>query len=198
MNQEAAARTYKRQNYFIDRKFQTRFILKFSALVAMGAGATMLLLYFLSQNSTTVAFIKARVSVMTTADFLFPLLLQTVAIVTVFVGLAAVGVTLFVSHKIAGPLFRFKQTFRELSLGNFSNQVKLRKDDQLAEVATDFNEMITSVRTQVIAANEALNVIQEQIHSIGEANVAEAKRKNFQELKQKVKVLERAILFFRI
>ena len=197
MNQEANIKAYKRQNYFIDKKFQTRFILKFSALVAMGSGITMLFLYLLSRNSTTVAFIKARVSVMTTADFLFPLLLQTVAIVTVFVGLAAVGVTLFVSHKIAGPLFRFKQTFRELSLGNFSNQVKLRKDDQLAEVAVDFNEMITIVRAQVILANEALNVIQDQIHAIGEANVVDAKRKNFLELKQKVKELERAILFFR-
>ena len=197
MSQEASAKAYKRKNYFIDKKFQTRFILKFSALVALGAGITMLFLYLFSQSSTTVAFVKARVSVMTTADFLFPLLLQTVAIVTVLVGFAAMGVMLFVSHKIAGPLFRFKQTFRELSLGNFSNQVKLRKDDQLAEVATDFNQMITSVRAQVHAANVALSAIKDEIEIIGEFNISDAKRKNFLELKQKVKELERAILFFR-
>ncbi len=192
-----AARTYKRKNYFIDTRFQTRFILKFSALVVLGAGVTMLLLYLFSQNSTTVAFVKARVSVMTTADFLFPLLLQTVAVVTVLVGGAAVGVMLFVSHKIAGPLFRFKQTFRELAAGNFSNQVKLRKDDQLAEVAADFNDMISTVRARLIAAHAALDGVQEELRAIGEENVGEGQRKHFAELKQKVKELERAIIFFR-
>jgi methyl-accepting chemotaxis protein len=187
----------KRRNFYIDKDFQTIFIIKFCALVAGGALLTIAFLYLMSRYSTTVSIVKARVMVMTTGDFLLPLLVQTVLVVTLVVSLAAAVVTLFVSHKIAGPLYRFKQTFKDLSMGNFSNQVRLRKEDQLQEVATEFNQMITAVRGQIHAANASLDAVKTHLDTIGEFNVEEHKRKQFTDLKQKVHDLEKALHFFR-
>jgi nitrogen fixation/metabolism regulation signal transduction histidine kinase len=131
MVQEQAKSTHRRRNVYIDKDFQNRFIFKFCALVAVGAGLTIGLLYLWSMQSTTVSFVQAKVKVMTTADFILPVMIQTVLIVMGFVSLASIAVTLIVSHKIAGPLFRFRQTFKDLASGNFSSQVRLRKGDQL-------------------------------------------------------------------
>ena len=198
MMQEHSKSTPRRKNVYIDKDFQTRFILKFCALVFVGAGFTIAFLYLLSLQSTTVSFVQAKVKVMTTADFLLPVLIQTVLIVMGFVSLASIGVTLIVSHKIAGPLFRFKQTFKELAGGNFSNQVRLRNGDQLVEVAGDFNQMITAVRARLIDAKKALALVQLDIDAIGEFNVEDAKRKMFHDLQQKVRDLEKALEFFKI
>jgi methyl-accepting chemotaxis protein len=171
--------------------------MKFCALVAGGAVLTTLFLYILSRYSTTVSIVKARVVVTTTGDFILPLLIQTLIVVTFIVSIAAGVVTLFVSHKIAGPLYRFKQSFKDLSLGNFTNQVRLRKDDQLHEVATEFNQMINNVRGQIVAANDSLDGIKSHMEAIGEFSVDDNKRKHFSELKHRIHELEKALKFFR-
>ncbi|NTV29254.1 MAG: methyl-accepting chemotaxis protein [Candidatus Omnitrophica bacterium] len=195
MNQ-APAKGYRRRNYYIDKDFQTKFVLRFCALVGGGAVLIILGLCILTRLSTTVSIVKSRVVVMTTADFLFPLLVQTVVIVTIAVGILTAIFTLLVSHKIAGPLYRFKQSFRELSQGNFSSQVRLRKDDQLHEVATEFNQMINAVRNQVHEANLATQAIKKELDEIGEFNIEDQKRHRFTEIKLQVQELEKALRFF--
>lgn len=197
MDQQHAKPSYRRRNVYIDKNFQTRFILKFCALVAVGAGLTIVALYLLLQQSTSVSFIQARVKVMTTADFILPIMIQTLLVVMGFVSLGAIAVTLVVSHKIAGPLFRFKQTFKDLASGNFSNQVRLRKGDQLGDVATDFNHMITVLRNQLIEAKKTLAALKADMEMIGEFNVEDAKRKKFLDLQYKIHELEKTMEFFK-
>lgn len=194
---QPTAKGFRRRNYYIDKDFQKSFILKFCALVAAGAGLMILILYLLTRLSTTVSIVKSRVVVMTTADFLLPLLLQTVVIVTIAVGITTAIFTLIISHKIAGPLYRFKQTFKELSQGNFSSQVRLRKDDQLHEVATEFNQMINAVRNQIHEANLAAKSIKDALDEIGEFNIEDQKRRKFTEIKIEIQELEKALRFFK-
>ena len=198
MSQEQVKPSYRRKNVYIDKAFQLNFILKFCAVVAVGAAVMILLLYFLSQQSTTVSFIQARVKVMTTADFILPLLIQTVLVVMAVVALASMAVTLFVSHKIAGPLYRFKQVFKELALGNLTTQVRLRKGDQLSEVAGDLNHMIAVTRAQLLQSKTLLAGIRQDMEAIGEFNIEDAKRKKFHELSYKVQELEKAMEFFNL
>lgn len=130
----------RRRNYFIERSFQTRFILKFCGLVVAAGVLTILFLYLFSGRSTTVNIVNSRVVVKSTADYLLPLLLQTVFIVAIIVGIAAIFITLLVSHKIAGPLYRLKKAMQEVSNGDFV-QIHLRELDQLGGLAEGFNDM---------------------------------------------------------
>lgn len=188
---------YSRRNYYIDKDFQSKFIMKFCGLVVLGALATMALLYLFARQTTTVAIVQSRITVMTTADFLLPIMVQTVIIVTAVVSLAAAAVTLFVSHKIAGPLYRFKQTFKDLASGNFGNQVRLRKGDQLVEVASEFNQMITSVRGQILATRSNIESAKADLDAISEFNVEDSKRHQFLALKKKLQDASQAVNFFR-
>ena len=198
MEQVQEKYSYRRRNIFIDKDFQSKFVLKFCALVAAGAGLLIVVLYVLGQQSMSVAFVQARVKVMTTADFLLPFMLQTVLVVMGVVSIATIAVTLFVSHKIAGPLYRFRQTFRELSDGNFSRQVYLRKGDQLVEVAGDFNHMITVVRARLADAQKALAALRFDVEAIGELNADDERKKKVQDLQLKVLELQKTLEFFKI
>ncbi len=49
--------------------------------------------------------------------------------------------SIFLTHKIAGPLYRFQQSCRDVSSGNLSLRIKLRRFDEAQEIAKTFNEM---------------------------------------------------------
>jgi methyl-accepting chemotaxis protein len=146
---------YQRRNYYIDKNFQTKFIIKFCSLVAFGSVFTVALIYWLAQHSTTVGIANGRVAVHTTAEYLLPLLLQTVFVELVIVSLAAIVMTLLVSHKIAGPLYRFKVMLGKLGDGDFSSSMKLREGDQLQQVAIAYNEAVEKINIKIKAVKNA-------------------------------------------
>jgi len=140
---------YRRRNYFIEKGFQASFIFKFFLLVFAGGALTAALLYWFSAKSTTVAIVDSRVVVRSTADFILPLLIQTVIVTSLLVGLATVFVTLFISHRIAGPIFRFKKALNSLKEGDFSSEVRIRQADQLQGLATEFDETVRVIRIKL-------------------------------------------------
>jgi len=148
MNGKKEAKVNRRRNYFIERSFQTRFILKFCMLVVAGGLLTIGILYFLALRSTTVSIINLSVVVKSTADFLLPILIQTVLVVMVLLSIATIIVTLFVSHKIAGPLYRIKKAMHDLGEGDFTTQITLRRLDQLKNLAEEFNSMVNKLKAR--------------------------------------------------
>ena len=51
------------------------------------------------------------------------------------------------SHKIAGPVYRFKTTLRAATGGDLSGWVSLRKKDHLKDVALELNRLLKTVET---------------------------------------------------
>lgn len=184
MNNSEKKTYLKRKNYFIEKPFQTKFILKFCLLVAVGGLLTIGILYFLAMQSTTVAFVNSRVVVKTTADFILPILIQTVVIVMIIVSIGTMAVTLFVSHKIAGPLYRFKKVMKTLEEGNFSSNFRIRTADQLKDLADAFNNMIIKIRTELKTIKDNFFSLDEKLNNISEEDVVEKKRSLLSELKR--------------
>jgi len=174
----------RRHIYFIEKSFQARFIMKFCGLVAFGGLLTIGLLYLWAARATTVSIVNSRVVVNTTADFILPLLIQTVIIVTMIVAIATILVTLFVSHKIAGPLYRFKKVMEAMGEGDFLSQVKIRKGDQLQDLAKIFDDMIAKNRVKIKALKADLGIFREKLENISESEISEHKRAYLSELKR--------------
>ena len=59
------------------------------------------------------------------------------------------------SHRIAGPLIRFKMAFNEVRSGNLSYRLKFRKTDRLTEWEDAFNAMMDAINAQVATAAAA-------------------------------------------
>lgn len=71
----------------------------------------------------------------------WPALLVTFALLSVH--------SIFTSHRIVGPLYRFRSVFKEVKEGNLVPWVGLRRRDLLIREATALNEMVTSLRERV-------------------------------------------------
>ncbi|MFA5320788.1 MAG: hypothetical protein WBE75_05995 [Candidatus Omnitrophota bacterium] len=182
--EKTVKKEFKRRQLFIDRDFQSKFIMKFCGIVAAGSAITIGLIYFLSLRYTSITVENSRVVVKSTADLLLPMLLQTVLVVMVVVSLFTVFTTLVFSHKIAGPLYRFRKIMQSLEDGDFSADFKLRKLDQLQELANVFNRMILKIRTELSVLKDDFTALKNKLDSISGNEVVEHKRLCFNELKQ--------------
>jgi methyl-accepting chemotaxis protein len=187
----------RRRTYFIEKKFQTNFIIKFCSLVIVGGLLTIGIIYFLAKQSTSVSIVDSRVIVRSTADFLLPVLFQTVAVVVVLIGLAAVGVTLLVSHKIAGPLYRFQKVMQTLTEGDFSKDFRIRKLDQLQNLADEFNNMISKTRGQLNLLKTNFVSLKSKLDDLPESEVSSQKRSSLKELKSISEELNKIIKYFK-
>ena len=87
-----------------------------------------------------------------------------------FAGLSVCVVVVYISHKIAGPMFRFQKICQEIGSGNLEVSVHLRDKDQLQELATAFGEMAESLKQRRQRHTENLNEIKQLLNEIQSAN----------------------------
>ena len=63
--------------------------------------------------------------------------------------------TIFFSHKLAGPLYRFEKVCHSLIEGNYTEGVYLRKGDEMQNLAVLFNDMLKLTRERLRALRDA-------------------------------------------
>src|SRR5439155_18718309 len=83
---------------------------------------------------------------------------------------AAAAFSMYVTHRLAGPLFRLEQTARELIRGNLALRIRLRKGDELHELAGLLNEVLETleqafrgIRESQAHAREVLSWIMDEM-----------------------------------
>ena len=140
------AEKFKRRNYFIDRSFQTRFILKFCVIIVLSSLLILGGVLFFSNDSNTVAIENTKVIVKRTSDFILPIVAINLAVVLLFSGLAVFVLTLLVSHKISGPLYRLRREINAVQHADFRRNFHIRGNDQLQELAKALDTMCSSLK----------------------------------------------------
>jgi hypothetical protein len=60
----------------------------------------------------------------------------------VLVGILFLYDAVIFSHRVVGPLYRFRQVFKAIAAGEEVSLIRLRKRDYLVEMQNDFNEML--------------------------------------------------------
>lgn len=178
-----------RRNYFIDKEFQTKFILKFCLIVVLSSLVLSFFIIFLSRGSTTVTIENARVMVKGSADFIFPIMLQTLLIATVFSAAAVSVLTLFISHRISGPLYRMKREIDILKSGDLTPSFKIRENDQLQHLASALSELSGSLRDKHKAVKEKASQLRDLLRQ---------PQYNKEAVESKLKELEDALNYFKI
>lgn len=146
----------RRKNYYIKKKFQRNFILKFFTLLLLGALISGAIIYLMSRSTLTTTFDNSRLAIRSTADYILPSVLLSGAAVMIIIGFAAIIMTLFASHKIAGPLYRIGKDIDELASGNLNVRFVLRGSDEIKELAYKLDSMARSLSSKAAAIENAL------------------------------------------
>src|SRR5207245_2236976 len=91
----------------------------------------------------------------------FLILAQTVwPAIAVLIPAAAVF-SISLTHRLAGPLFRFEQTARELIRGNLALRIRLRKRDELHELAGLLNQVLDKLEQAFRGIRESQTHVRE-------------------------------------
>lgn len=146
-----ATRSYKRRRILID-PFQYRLLfinlLYFCTILLVFAGALFLPLIFQMDDTTLSAMEQAEVA----GEFLSLHARVWPAMFIAFLLLAVHSV--FVSHRIAGPLYRFRSVFRAAADGDLWVRANLRKRDYLGKESEVLNEMMASLQSKIKGIEE--------------------------------------------
>lgn len=152
---------YVRSHYFIKKDFQTKFILKFCFLLLAGVIVSTGLLFLFSQDTLTSSFQNSKLVIENTAMAILPTIIYTSLITFALLAIATIIVTLFISHRIAGPMFRFEKELKEIGEGDLTKKVFLRKKDQAEDLADCINDMAASLHGKVIYIRNGIEQILE-------------------------------------
>ena len=169
----------RRRNYFIKKKFQRDFILKFCALVVIGAVISGLIVYAMSRATVTTTFENTRLVIKSTADFILPAVLLSSLVMIALVGLATVAVTLFTSHRIAGPLYRLEKDVERIREGDLSVRFAIRRNDELQALPAILNDMVGALKSRISnmkrAADEAEAMLDKGALGVAKTKLSELK-----------------------
>ncbi len=137
---------HKRKKYFIEKKLQSKYILISVLFLLIYTMLFIVILFtpyilpFYFDFPLEERIVAAR-GLLSLHQSVWPAL----GVVILIMG----GLSIFVTHKIAGPVYRFKKTLAEISGGNLDVVIRLRKRDDLKDLAEDLNLMIREMRLMV-------------------------------------------------
>jgi methyl-accepting chemotaxis protein len=194
---------YKRRNYFVNKAFQSEFILKFCGLVVIGSTVFGIILYLFSKHTLTTSFENSRLVIKSTADYLFPGLLFGGLIVAIFTALAASVVVMLMTHRIAGPMYRFEKYINEIGSGRLYSDLKIRKKDQFQNMAGSLNRMTQDLKLGLVEVNEVSEKLDKLIGQLSDSSSREILLKEdikriVNELKKDKQNLSKALGYFKI
>lgn len=192
-----------RRNYFINKTFQAEFILKFCAMVAFGCIIFGIVLYVFSRGTLTTSFENSRLVVKSTADYLLPGLLFGGLIAGLATAIASSIVVLLMTHRMAGPMYRFEKYVQKIGSGELGSDLKIRKKDQFQSMVASFNNMRNNLRMgllKVTGVSEKLGNLIDELsnNSNNELLLKEDIKRIVSELKKDKQNLKKALMYFKI
>ena len=152
----------KRIHYLINKKFQLKY-----------AATAFVLMFLVAVVLIITAYYSGWVPLVEKLSAVYPQGMLTIILRRLSWQLAAaflllvpviITASIYLSHKIAGPLVRVERAARDIAGGNLQIRVKLRKKDSLQELAQAINEIAESVE-QMVGRNKCS--IEEAVEILG-------------------------------
>jgi methyl-accepting chemotaxis protein len=141
------AQRIRRRNYFINKEFQGRAIFQYFLLVLAGSILFTVIFSLFSQSSLSIVYDNYHLELGTTPEILLEKIFSTQWAFIVIGGIFMAVITLFLSHRVAGPFYRFEKSLDAMIEGDISGSIHLRKKDEgktIARKLNDFNAMVAA------------------------------------------------------
>jgi methyl-accepting chemotaxis protein len=131
-------KTHCRRHYYIDKKFQSKIFFLTITLLAFYSLIFVTVLFFptmssFSSSSTSPEQVEAARTLLLLHAKVWPAIGISMLILS--------GLSIFISHRIAGPIYRIRTALAEIFAGDLTTKIRLRKGDDLQEVAEQVNQL---------------------------------------------------------
>ena len=131
----------RRRIYMVRMDFQKDFIIRMCILIVAATVIASAIIYVFCGATVTTVFKDSRLSILSTNHFIMPYLLLSSLIATFCAGFACWRMTLIVSNRLAGPIYRLEKDIAKVAQGDLSVRFRLRQKDELQSLAKILNDM---------------------------------------------------------
>ncbi len=136
----------RKRNYLINKDLQGK--LGFGYLLITLVGSLLLAAVFAvsSADYLTISYDNNAIEVGSTPLILLGELARSGGFFLLIGGILIIIITIVLTHKIAGPLYRFEQTLKAMHERRLDQRISLRKGDEGQELGTlinDFNQRLS-------------------------------------------------------
>lgn len=136
--------TYKRTQFLVNRKFQLKFAFYVCSWIFALSMVYPIIIYNLFEYFLTAIgpdASKISISLEKVKALENQVLVLLGVLQLLFLGITFI-LSIFLSHRIAGPLFKLRRAIEETGKGNFDQRISFRKTDHFMELQDAFNDMI--------------------------------------------------------
>jgi hypothetical protein len=193
---------YRRSKYWIDIRTQAPFLLKIGSVWAAGVLLLCILLYYLADEELGRSFYSVHLRLRNTWQILLPAVLIAGGVSY----LLTIGATLFLavreSHRLGGPIHKFRLLFLELGNGILDPGFRFRNGDLLFHLGEAYRdalslqaERIRELQDLGDRADRSLSEVRRSLESSGIS--AEEKRRIVESSEGIARIVE-ALRKFRI
>ncbi len=196
-------RTWRRRNYFVRKEFQGRFILRFFLTILIGAVVFTAIFSLFSSHTITVTYEGSVLRIDRTPKALLVEILRTYGVYIFLLGLGISIVSLFISHRIAGPLYRLEKSVEEITKGKLDFKITLRRKDELKELAASMNSMMRELSGRIGDIKREADIVQGALLGLsesakGEKVVTAEMREGVSEAVRSMEDLKKTLSFFKL
>ncbi len=130
---------YKRRTYFLGRSFQPKLFMRLFFLITLQAAVTTLFFLTAGRGTLTTGYQGDALRIEKTMSFFLVNFIFIAVIVGIAMAIVGILTFLFFSHRVAGPIYNLRQSLEKLAAGDLTCRVRLRKKDELKDVAEALN-----------------------------------------------------------
>jgi methyl-accepting chemotaxis protein len=185
----------------IPKDFPLRFAAKIVLIIAVGVVTTTALLYLSSQIELGKSYIEGIRTLYEAKNIIFMKSIIIYLISLVFIILGIIIISLFYSHKIAGPLYRIGSTVKNIGNGDFSIRIKLRHGDAVHSLAESINKLVESYENKTKELVENTHLLEKAATALQaaiESGEQEKLQKAVESLSEQTEKLQRSIADVRL
>lgn len=130
----------------IGSHFTLWFQIKYCLVMLTSLATTSLLIYLYFKHGLGEGYSEALATLTAVEKALPAALLVTFLLQSLLILFFSIAINLFVSHKIAGPIYRFEHTLRCIDDGDLQHVARIRDSDEIKSMAAALNRLIASLR----------------------------------------------------
>lgn len=192
---------FKRTKYLVSTKLQLRYVGIILLLMLVTALICSYIIYYtvmvLMGEKLSNVYPQGRlIAIINTVNLriLFSLLLIT-PMVTV--------IGIYLSHKIAGPIYRIEKFLGDMAAGNFASRIVLRKGDELMSVADKINVLSDSLKATIGSQKSSMERIISELDELkkmvdSKPGDLSSLDKNIERLQSHIKDLEAQLAKYKV
>ena len=166
---------FKRRNYFIKKDFQGKMILGVFLFVIGSIILFTVILGMFSADSMTISYKNNNLELGQTPMMLLKNALAANWLFILVGGSLLVGAAMLITHRIAGPQFRFEKALKNMIEGNLNDTIYLRNKDEgsdLADLINSFNSQLSKSIRDIDTRTKSIDDLLQQMEQEGSSQEA--------------------------